>query len=259
MISRALHKRLTALSRRKEREKAGLFLAEGWKVVGELVDAGVEVRHCLYTDQAGSETPVREILDRLADRQVPCEQVSSRELAELSDTVTPQGILVVAAIPRADLEVVGSRLLTVDGVQDPGNLGTLIRTAEALGAEGVIVLPGTVDPWSPKVVRSAAGANFRIPLVELNHGEAIRFLGERGIPIWASAADGVALQRGDARPDRVALAVGNEGAGVSREIRDAAERIVAIEHAGDAESLNVAIAAAILLDRILGGAGAGSD
>ncbi|MCL7927361.1 MAG: RNA methyltransferase [marine benthic group bacterium] len=259
MISRTLHKRLAALSRRKERVRAGLFLAEGWRVVGELVDADVEVKHCLYTDPAGSEPAVREILVRLEDRQVPCERVSARDLAEISDTVTPQGILAVAVIPRVDPEVVGSRLLMVDGVQDPGNLGTLIRTAEALGAGGVIVLPGTVDPWSPKVVRAAAGASFRVPLVEMDSGEAIHFVGGRGIPIWASAADGVALQRGDPCPDRVALAVGNEGAGVSREIRDAAERIVAIEQAGGAESLNVAIAAAILLDRILGGAGAGSD
>ena len=259
MISRALHKRLAALSRRKERKNAGLFLAEGWRVVGDLVDAGVEVKQCYCADQAGTEPRVRGILDRLEDRQVPCERVSARELAQISDTVTPQGIIVVASIPRIDPETIGPRPLMVDGVQDPGNLGTLIRTSEALGAGGVILLPGTVDAWSPKVVRAAAGASFRIPLVEMGHGEAIRFVGERGIPIWASAADGVAFRRGDPCPDRIALAVGNEGGGISRQIRDAAERIVAIEHAGGAESLNVAIAAAILLDRILGGAGAGSD
>jgi TrmH family RNA methyltransferase len=185
--------------------------------------------------------------------------VSDRELAELSDTVTPQGILVVAAIPRGDRQLPGSRLLVVDGVQDPGNLGTLIRTAEALGVEGVIVLPGTVDPWSPKVVRAAAGASFRIPVSEMGRDEVIRRLAEREIPIWASAADGDPLPRVAAGPERVALVVGNEGAGVSSAVRGAAARIVAVEHSGDAESLNVAIAAAILLDRIFGGAGAGTD
>jgi TrmH family RNA methyltransferase len=259
MISRSLHKRLSALSRRKERERTGLFLAEGWRVVDDLVDAGVEVRQCLCTDEAASEPPVRDILDRLGERRVPCDRVSERELAELSDTVTPQGILVVAAIPQGDRQPVGSRLLVVDGVQDPGNLGTLIRTAEALGVEGVIVLPGTVDPWSPKVVRAAAGASFRIPVSEMRSGEAIRRLAEREIPIWASAADGDPLPRVADSPERVALVVGNEGAGVSPAIREAAARIVAIEHAGGAESLNVAIAAAILLDRIFGGAGAGTD
>ncbi|MEJ2548319.1 MAG: RNA methyltransferase [Gemmatimonadota bacterium] len=259
MISRSLHKRLSALTRRKERERTGLFLAEGWRVVEELVEAGVEVQLCLYIDEAASESQVRGILDRLGERRVPCERVSERELAELSDTVTPQGILVVAGIPRGDRQPVGSRLLVVDGVQDPGNLGTLIRTAEALGVEGVIVLPGTVDPWSPKVVRAAAGASFRIPISEIRRGEAIRRLAEREIPIWASAADGDPLPRVVEAPKRVALAVGNEGAGVSPAVRDAAARIVAIEHSGGSESLNVAIAAAILLDRIFGGAGAGTD
>jgi TrmH family RNA methyltransferase len=259
MISRALHKRLVALSRRKERESTGLFLAEGWRVIGDLVAAGVEVRHCLLTDEAADEPEVRAILDRLGERRVKCESVSPKELAQFSDTVTPQGILAVAVIPRGEIDFSGSRILVVDGVQDPGNLGTLIRTAEALGVEGLIMLPGTVDPWSPKVVRAAAGASFRIPLLEMEHGEAIGWLAGRGIPIWASSAGGDPLARGEPGPTRVALAVGNEGAGVSAEIMEAATRIVAIEHSGHAESLNVAIAAAILLDRILGGAGAGSD
>jgi RNA methyltransferase, TrmH family len=167
--------------------------------------------------------------------------------------------MVVASIPRRHRELAGTRFLVVDGVQDPGNLGTLIRTAEALGVEGVIVLPGTVDPWSPKVVRAAAGASVRIPLTEMGHREMIRRLEERGIPLWVSAADGDPLPRAAVGSESFALVVGNEGAGVSSELREAAARIVAIEHSGDAESLNVAIAAAILLDRILGGAGAGND
>lgn len=260
MVSRTLSKRLRALSRRKEREKSGLLLAEGPRVVRDLVDAGMKVRHCLFTDDAATDPEIASVVNRLRAAGVPCESVEASSLADFSDTVTPQGILLLAEIPRADWsDIEDPRLVVVDGVQDPGNLGTLIRTAEALGAGGMIVLPGTADPWAPKSVRAAAGASFRLPILELGHLEAIEGLALHNVPIWASAADGEPLGRCGPRPDRVALAVGNEGAGVSPAIRGAAERIVAIEQAGFAESLNVAVAAAILLDRILGGDGAGND
>jgi TrmH family RNA methyltransferase len=263
MVSRALTKRLRALSRRKERDRSGLLLAEGPRVVEDLLDAGAEVSDCLYAMESVGQTAraaVSNLIERLNAAGVGCQKVSSAELADLSDTVTPQGILVSARIPRYDWnDILQQRILLVDGVQDPGNLGTLIRTAEALGAGGVILLPGTVDPWSPKSVRAASGSSFRLPILELGHRETIDGLAARDVPIWASAADGRPLSRSQPTPERVAIAVGNEGAGISAEIRAAAQRIVAIEQAGETESLNVAIAAAILLDRILGGAGAGSD
>ena len=252
-------KRLRSLLRRKERAKRGLLIAEGARVVGDLLAAGQPVLHALFTEQALEDPLVDGIVQRLRSNDVPCEAVSAGDLAEFADTVAPQGILVVAEIPCSGWDELASlRLLVVDGVQDPGNLGTLIRTAEALGAGGVLVLPGTTDPWSPKAVRAAAGASFRLPILEFGHREAIDALEERGVPVWASAADGDPFHRGDSAPPCVAIVVGNEGAGVSDEVRDAADRTIAIEQSGGAESLNVAAAAAILLDRILGGERAGS-
>ena len=252
-------KRLRALLRRKARTKRGLLIAEGARVVGDLLDAGRPVLHGLFTEAALEDPAIDVVVRRLRRDGVSCEAVTSAELSEFADTVTPQGVLVVAEIPRSGWEdLAGMSLLAVDGVQDPGNLGTLIRTAEALGADGMLVLPGTTDPWSPRAVRAAAGASFRLPILELGHREAIEGLMEREVQLWASAADGEPFHRGDSAPRRIALAVGNEGAGVSEEIRAAAERIVAIEQSGGAESLNVAAAAAILLDRILGGDRAGS-
>jgi TrmH family RNA methyltransferase len=252
-------KRLRALLRRKERAKRGLLIAEGARVVGDLLDAGRPVLQGLFTDAALDDPAIDGIVQRLRAGGVPCEAVSAAELAEFADTVTPQGILVVAEIPGSGWEDLASlRVLAVDGVQDPGNLGTLIRTAEALGADGVLVLPGTTDPWSPRAVRAAAGASFRLPILELGHREAIDGLRERDVPLWVSAADGDPYRREDPVPPRVAIVVGNEGAGVSDEIRVAADRTVGIEQPGGGESLNVAAAAAILLDRILGGDRAGS-
>ena len=252
-------KRLRALLRRKERAKSGLLIAEGARVVGDLIAAGQPVIQGLFAEDSLEDPAIDVLVRRLRSDGISCESVTRSELSEFADTVTPQGILVVAQIPRSNWEDLrGMRLLAVDGVQDPGNLGTLIRTAEALGADGMLVLPGTTDPWSPRAVRAAAGASFRLPVLELSRRAAIDGLLERDVPLWASAADGEPFRRGDPAPDRVALVVGNEGAGVSEEIRDAADRTVAIEQSGRAESLNVAAAAAILLDRILGGERAGS-
>ena len=252
-------KRLRALLRRKERAKRGLLIAEGARVVGDLLDTGQPVLHGLFTEEALDDPAIEGIVQHLRSDGVPCEAVSTAELAGFADTVTPQGILVVAEIPCSGWDDLANlQLLAVDGVQDPGNLGTLIRTAEALGAGGVLVLPGTTDPWSPRAVRAAAGSSFRLPILELGHREAIDGLRERDVPLWASAAGGDPYRRGESAPRRVAIAVGNEGAGVSDEIRIAADRTVGIEQSGAAESLNVSAAAAILLDRILGGDRAGS-
>jgi len=251
-------KRLRALLRRKEREKRGLLIAEGTRVVSDLLDAGHPVLHGLFVEDGLADPAIGDIVRRLRAGGVKCEAVSASDLAEFADTVTPQGILVVAGIPLGKWEDLRElRLLVVDGVQDPGNVGTLIRTAEALGAAGVLVLPGTADPWSPKAVRAAAGSCFRLPILTLDHREAIEGLRARDVPLWAAAADGEPYRRGDPVPARVAIAVGNEGAGLSDLIRSSADRTVGIELSGVADSLNVSAAAAILLDRILGGDRAG--
>ncbi len=252
-------KRLRALLRRKERAERGLLIAEGVRVVGDALDSGRDILHALVAEDTAETPAIQALVRRLAGRGVPVERVPRSELAEYADTVTPQGILVVTGIPSAGWDDLRSlRLLVVDGVQDPGNLGTLIRTADALGAGGVIVLPGTTDPWSPRAVRAAAGASFRLPVIESSHERLAAELAERNVPLWAASADGEPFERGDASPERVALAVGNEGAGLSDRIRAAARRTIGIEQAEGAESLNVAVAAAILLDRIFGGERAGS-
>ena len=256
MPSLSERKRLRALRRRKGRDAEGLFLAEGARVIADLLDAGLPVVLALFTEEAERETRTAVLVERLQRVATRSERVSSKELAEHADTVAPQGLLVAAGIPvRTWDDFRSRRLLVVDGVQDPGNLGTLVRTAEALGAGGVLCLEGTTDPWGAKAVRAAAGASLRLPVVRAAREEAIDVLSERDIPLWASAADGEPVRRRDPPPGAVALAVGNEGAGVSGAVRRAAERVVAIEQTSDAESLNVAVAAALLMDRIFGGEG----
>jgi TrmH family RNA methyltransferase len=140
------------------------------------------------------------------------------------------------------------RLLVLDGVQDPGNVGTLLRSAAGLGASAVLTLPGTVDPWSAKVVRASMGALFRLPTVGDTAEAVAAFLAAQRIVLWG--ADGAGEPVGTLAahaPDRLAVAVGNEGAGLSGAVRARAARLVAVPSSGLVESLNVAVAASILL------------
>src|SRR5207253_8806648 len=173
---------------------------------------------------------------------------------------TPQGVLAIVE-PRdwtlADIPVGrGRALLVLDGVQDPGNVGTLIRTAHALGAGGTVALRGTADVLNPKALRAAMGATFRHPVVALDDAPFIAWAGASGVTLWATAADGVPLaraQREAAPSERIAVIVGNQGAGIRPALNAVAARRVAIPLAQGAESLNVAVAAGILLHEVLGG------
>jgi TrmH family RNA methyltransferase len=148
-------------------------------------------------------------------------------------------------------------VLVVDGVQDPGNLGTLIRTAHALGAAATVVLRGTADPMNAKALRAAMGATFRHPVVPLDDAPFIAWARQRGLTLWAAAVDGAPLARAlDAsieREELIAVIVGNEGAGIRPQLNAVSAQRVAIPLARGAESLNVAVAAGILLYEVLRG------
>jgi TrmH family RNA methyltransferase len=178
------------------------------------------------------------------------ESLGDRELAQLAATEHPQGVIVVIEPRRWSLEDITlekkSVVLVVDAVQDPGNVGTMIRTAQGLGASGVVLLPGTAELTNPKVLRATMGAAFRLPAVPASIDEALRWLAQYSAEIWAADAAGGAVPVAR-RPSPVALVVGNEGAGLSPQLIAAATRRVAIPLAPGAESLNVGIAAGILL------------
>jgi len=222
-------------------------------VARDAFDAGAAVHEALYTDAAAGDPAIARLLADLRTAGAPVEEVTETELAEFADTVTPQGLLLVVDIPLSSLnDVAIPRLAVLDGVQDPGNVGTLIRAADALGAGGVALLPGTADPWSPKAVRAAAGASFRIPVVVTSVAELAAWCRDLGVPLLAAAAGGEAAPRSAVARD-AALVFGNEAAGVSDEVRAAADGVVGIPQRGPADSLNVAMAGAILMDRFFGG------
>jgi TrmH family RNA methyltransferase len=240
------------LGRKRGRERRGLALAEGVRLVEEALQAGVLIRGTAIAPSLEATErgrALKDALDRAGVRQIT---VTAAELARLADTEHPQGIVAIIEPPAWTLSDVqpGLRrpLLVLDGVQDPGNVGTMVRTALGLGAAGVLTLPGTAELTNPKVVRGAMGALFRLPCVAATEAELGTWLDESGAELWAAVMDGDVLGDAAARVERaVAVVIGNEGAGVRPGLLDRASRRIAIPLRGAAESLNAAVAAAIIL------------
>jgi TrmH family RNA methyltransferase len=238
------------LRRRKARERQQLFVAEGVRTVEELARSSLVIRGVLAAPQLEETPRGTALLAELGARGIAAERVDHREFASAAETESPQGVLAVAEVPDRSLGPLTSRaslrVLVLDAVQDPGNVGTIVRTAAALGADATVALPGTVDLWNAKVVRSAMGAQFHHSCLASTWDELDSFRRERSIAIWAADASGEAID-GLRPPSRLAIVVGNEGAGLSAPSRARAERLVALPLSAMVESLNVAVAAGILL------------
>ena len=238
------------LRRRASREREGLVLIEGIRGARHALDARAELRFAVCSPRLRSLEGGEALLRRLEGAGADTTWTEDRKLEELSDTESPQGVLLVCREPGWTLDDVldppGRGLLVLDGIQDPGNVGTLVRVATAFGVAGVLALDGTADPWSPKAVRAAAGAVFSTRVVVVPWGEAAPRLEAAGTAIVVSDAGGADVA-GYRPPDRWALVVGNEGAGVRPAITGAAHATVGVPMPGGGESLNVGVAAAILL------------
>jgi TrmH family RNA methyltransferase len=243
------------LKRRKARERQQLFVSEGVRAVEELLRSPLVVRGAIIAPYLRDVPRGAELVHALRERNLELAEVDGRDFDTAADTEAPQGVLAIAEAPDRRLEEIAAgdrmRLLVLDGVQDPGNVGTMLRTAAALGVDATVALPGTVDLWNAKVVRSAMGAHFRHPALSCTWDELDAFRAARGIPLWTADAAGTPLD-GRTAPQRLALVVGNEGSGVSDLARERADRSVAIPIESGVESLNVAVATGILLYELRG-------
>jgi len=238
------------LGRRKAREKQALFLAEGVRSVEELLRSGLKVRGALVAPQLASAPRGQALRIALDQSNVEIAEVDEKDFRSAAATESPQGVIAIGEVPPRSLDTLEfgemCRILILDGLQDPGNAGTILRTAAALGATATVALPGTVDLWNPKVIRSSMGAQFVHPALHASLEEVIAFLGSREIEMWATDASGEPLERATA-PKRLAIAFGNEGAGLSPGLRARARRTVSLPISSSVESLNVAVAAGIIL------------
>jgi TrmH family RNA methyltransferase len=238
------------LKRRKARERATLFVAEGVRAVEELTRSGTPVQGALVTRELLSDKRGAAAAAALQRLGVECATVSDDEFKSAAGTQTPQGILAIAEVPVGSVGALKpadfTRTLVLDAIQDPGNVGTMIRSSAALGVRTVVALPGTADLWNAKVVRSAAGGHFHLNVLHADLDELLAALRNASVPLWGADASGKPVHEMKA-PRSLAVAMGNEGAGLTADIRGAVNELVALPMTPGVESLNVGVAAGILL------------
>lgn len=235
---------------RRGRERRGLALAEGVRLVEEAVAARVRIRQVAVSPALEGTPRGTALKAALASAGVPLAELADRALADLADTEHPQGVIAVVEPPRWSSEALepraGDVVVVLDGVQDPGNVGAIARAALGLGAAGLIALKGTAELTNPKVMRGAMGALFRLPALAAGDQEFLDWAGRVGASIWVTDSTGE-RPGGQRLTAPVALVLGNEGAGIRPELERVASRRLSIPLSGGVESLNVAVAAGILL------------
>jgi TrmH family RNA methyltransferase len=245
MITSAQNERIKyvrSLVRRQIRQREGRFVVEGKRLVEEVARAGVRPALLIYT-QAWSDTPTGQRLLSSFSAKEGSWLVSEAVMAACSDTVSPQGVL--AVVPFMHLKPRPGLVLVLDRLRDPGNLGTILRSAEAAGVGQVILAPGTVDLYNPKVVRGAMGAHFRLPVAVMDWPA----IGQElvGRTVWLADASGrFAYYQVDWTVPS-ALIVGGEASGAGAEATRMARGSISIPMAGETESLNAAMAATVIL------------
>ncbi|WP_010630396.1 TrmH family RNA methyltransferase [Sporolactobacillus vineae] len=229
------------LKLRKWREREQMYLLEGPHLVQEAAFSARHLLSAVLIDEA-FRLPEDWPLD-----DVEVYQVTHKIFTELSQTETPQGIIAVCRMVQPAVTVHQGRYLLIDGVQDPGNLGTLIRTADAFGLDAVFLGEGCVDGYNGKTLRSAQGSHFHLPVVHRNLFTVVAAMKQQGIPIYGSSLQGQNMKKTDGDKNDYALIVGNEGNGAQPELLAETDIQIRIPMAGRAESMNVAVAAGILL------------
>ncbi len=236
------------VGQRKAREQAGEFVVEGVRLVEEALGSGWQARLLLYTRELSPRGMA--LLDEARAQGVEVEEVPPQLLKSSADTENPQGILAVFTRRELPLPTRPHFLLIADGIRDPGNLGTLLRSAAAAGAQAAMLPPGGADPFAPKVLRAAMGAHFRLPLREASW-EQIAALVKPACQVYlAESAQGTPCWQTDlTRP--LALVIGGEAEGAGPQARALADALVTIPMPGASESLNAAAAAGILLFEVV--------
>lgn len=234
------------LHQKRQRDAVRRLLLEGVRLIDDAFQSGVYPAPLFFApDLVAGNRAAEQLLSRLQAAQVECIPCTPQVIALLAETVTPQGLVAVVSWPTLSLPPNPTLTLLLDGVREPGNAGTLLRTAEAAGVEQVIFGPGTVDPFNDKVLRAAMGAHFRLPLIACTDWDsAIQLLPDHPIYL-ADARATLDYDQVDWRRPAI-LVVGGEAAGASLP-----ERVwttpVAIPMCGRTESLNAAIAGAVIL------------
>lgn len=244
-------KHILALKRRKVREAERKYLIEGIRLCEEALAVHASLEQFIFCRESIDRNPrLEQLFQSAVKSKIPIQQTDWRAFKGMSDTETPQGVLGVAHMPRWDRNAVLTAqqpILILDRISDPGNLGMIMRTAEAAGCAGIFLTPGSVECFNPKVVRATMGAIFRLPVFVQEEGASLLHdLKTHSIPLYAAHIDGAPFYTLQNKSS-VALILGNEAFGIAEQLLALADHTVTIPMAAPVESLNIAIAAGILL------------
>lgn len=230
------------LHKRKYRQQTNTFLIEGFHLLEEAWKSDWEIIEVL----------VREDISLPAVYQsIPAFMVTEQVFQHISQTKQPQGIAAIVKMRQDKVVDNWNRVLLLDAIQDPGNVGTMIRTADAAGFDAVILGEGTVDLYNDKVIRSTQGSIFHIPVLHQPLTDAVKLLKEDGFSVWAAVLGESKDYRQVQHVEKTAILIGNEGAGIQQTLQQEASERVHIPIPGHAESLNASIAAAILMYHVI--------
>ena len=224
------------------------FVVEGVRLVGEAINSDWTIRFALYEETLSERG--RSQVEGLRSRGVDVEAVSGSLMKSLSETETPQGILAVLELTQLPMPNSPSFILIPDQIRDPGNLGTLLRSAAATGVQAVLLPPETTDAFSPKVVRSGMGAHFRLPIHSLTWEQIEQMSRSVNLQMVLADMDGRSCWETDLRQP-LALIVGGEAEGASSEARKLAEQQISIPMTGKMESLNAGVAGSVLMFEVV--------
>ncbi len=234
------------LGRAKERREAGAFVAEGVRLVEEAVISNWRFRIALY-DETLSERGRLQV-ERLRSQGVDVEEVSASVMKSISETEAPQGILAVLEATQLPIPQSSNFILIPDQIRDPGNLGTLLRSAAASGVQAVLIPSETTDAFAPKVLRSGMGAHFRLPIHSMSWEEIGKFVA--GLQVFVADMDGQSCWDTDlSKP--IVLIVGNEAEGASESAQKLANGKISIPMSGETESLNAGVAGSVLMFEVM--------
>jgi TrmH family RNA methyltransferase len=239
------------LKMKKGREKEGLYLIEGTKLISDALAAGEQLKTLIIHDERAETAEFAELLARV-DNSVERIRVSAPIISKLSDTMTPQGIIAVVKKRDYQLEQFLSKdrptFVVIDELQDPGNLGAIIRSADAAGIDGIIIGEKSVELYNPKVIRSAMGSIFHLPIVvDVDLMQVMRELSRRGIRILGTSPQAELDYYSLDLTDNIAIVIGNEAKGLSASLMRTVDEMMRIPILGSAESLNAAMATSIIL------------
>jgi TrmH family RNA methyltransferase len=246
--SNPLIKTLKSLHAKKGRAETGLFLAEGARLAVEAADLGVLPEILVYSPAALARDQVRKLLHDAEARRVRVIETSESVLAQISKRDNPQTVIGAykqRLAPLDDLQ--GETIVALEGVRDPGNFGTILRTADSTGAAGVVLLGESCDPFSVEAVRASMGSIFAVKLARASLDELIRYKAARGAQVIGASLKGAALDSALPAPARAIVLMGNEQSGLPPEMEEACDLLVRLPMRGRADSLNLAVATAVML------------